>query len=308
MRCTGPGPGSTRRVAAVAPAVRRRSRVAWGLFLAALGLGGGGWPSGLEGQAQPAPTAVAVVGTVLDRSQDRPVPQVSIVLTWDGDLAEGAERPSHSALSDENGAFLIEGVRVGSWNLTVSRLGYQRLEQAVVVDGASPFTLAIRLAPEAVAVEGFVVTTRRNPWLQQHGFYARQMRGMGNFYTGEDLDALGLYQTTDLFLQLSGASLVSGGSPTSPFVVFRGDCPPDVVLDGLNMGHRVRIDDLVTPGEIEGLEVYRGAANPGLYSSNPCGSILIWTLGSATREGRPWSFRRLLVAGGLVLVGVLLAR
>jgi hypothetical protein len=274
-----------------------------------LGLGAllSGFAHALEGQGSQ-PPIIPVVGTVLDRTQGTPIPSARLLLTWAGAVEDERNRPSVTAVTDEEGRFRFPDVRVGSWRLEASALGYQTLSQTVTIDGAPPFTLGVRLAPGALAVEGIVVTTRRNPWLQENGFYARQARGLGVTYTGEEMEEIGIYQTTDLFRRLSGVTFRLDGSPTSPYVLFRGECGPDVVLDGLNMGPRVRIDDLVTPTEIEGIEVYRGPGAPGLFTTNPCGAVLIWTLGSAARDGRAWSYRRAAVAVGFLLIGFLLSR
>lgn len=262
----------------------------------------------LFAQALTQPTEITVVGTVLDRSQGTPVAAARIHLIWTGSVREGQDRPTLTTLTDEDGVYRISDVRVGEWRLEASALGYQDVTQTLIIDGASPFTLGVRLAPAALALEGFIVSTRRNPWLLDNGFYERQMRGLGVTYTGRELEEIGVYQTTDLFRRLSGVTFQLDGSLTSPYIQFRGGCGPDIVLDGLNMGPRVRIDDLVTPGEIEGMEVYRGGGTPGLFSTNPCGAVLIWTLGSASREGREWSYRRAAVAIGFLLIGILLAR
>jgi hypothetical protein len=266
-------------------------------------------PSGsADAQGLPSRESVVAVGTVLDRSQEEPVPQATVRIEWEGTVADGETRPAFSTLTDEVGAFFFLNVPIGSWRLTVAMLGYQTLQESVVIDGSSPFTLSIRIAPEALELEGLVVSVRRNPWLQDRGFYDRQLRGLGIIYTGDELREFGLVQTTDLFRRIPSSTLLYRGSPTSPFVEFRRECPPDVVLDGVNMGINVRIDDMVSPDEVEGIEVYRGATNPGLFSSNPCGSILIWTLGSAARDGTAWSYRRGIIALGFIALGVLLAR
>ncbi len=262
---------------------------------------------GAHPDAAAAQEGIVVVGTVFDRSQEAPVPQATVRLQWQGTVPEGEERQVLTTLTDEVGAFYFLNVPIGAWRLTVSTLGYRTLEDSVVIDGSPPFTLSVRIAPEALELEGFVVSVRRNPWLQERGFYERQLRGLGNIYTGDELREMGVFMPTDLFRRIPATTLDYRGSPTSPIVIFRGDCPPDVVMDGVNMGPGVRIDDMVGMGDVEGVEVYRGSTNPGLFSSNPCGSILIWTLGSAARDGRAWSYRRAIVAAGFIVLGVLLA-
>jgi hypothetical protein len=74
-------------------------------------------------------------------------------------------------------------------------------------------------------------------------------------------------------------------------------------------GVRVRGDDLwtVMPSQVEGIEVYRGAANaPGVFQDRSgCGVVLVWTrrgpeIGDGTKTG-------FLTRRGLVAVGALVA-
>lgn len=274
---------------------------------APLGVGAGWGYSTLSAQAR-LPAEVVVVGGVFDRAQDVPVPQAWIQLSWMGDVPPGFDPPGATTLTDADGRFALEALPVGQYRLVVDALGYRTLSEEVRIVGASPFSLSIRLAPEAIELEGIVVASVRNPWLEERGFYRRQLRGMGTTFAADEIRDLRIHQVTDLFRMVSGVTLQGAGSPVSPFISFRGGCRPDVVIDGTNFGPNVRIDDHVFPGDVQGIEIYRGATSPGLFSSSSCGSVLIWTLGAASREGRPWSWWRAGLAGGILLMGYFLAR
>ncbi len=70
-------------------------------------------------------------------------------------------------------------------------------------------------------------------------------------------------------------------------VLLRNRCLPSLWIDGVNVrssgganGPRVRIDDFLSPVEIEGIEIYRSASEvPPRYGGTgaSCGVILIWT-------------------------------
>ncbi len=266
----------------------------------------------LTAQSLP-PEGVVVLGTVFDRTQNAPVPHASLHLEWADDEPDeeehpDEERPRATTSTDEDGGFIFPELPKGLYRLTVEALGYQTLSQEVRVDGVSPFTLTVRLVPDAIELEGLVATTPTNPWLKERGFYERRMRGLGTSYTGEELRDLQIYHVTDLFRMLAGVSLASGRSPSSPIVQFRRGCRPDVVIDGFNQGPNVRIDDLVLPGDVQGIEIYRTATVPATYSASSCGAILIWTLGAAPEDGRPWTWRRAGVALVLILTGYLVVR
>jgi hypothetical protein len=270
--------------------------------------GGGRWGwSALFAQARFS-AEVVVVGSVLDRTQNVPVPQAWVQLAWLGELPPGFDPPGGTTLTDSDGRFAFQALPVGQYRLSVDALGYRTLSEEVKIEGSSPFTLSVRLAPEAIELEGIVVASVRNPWLEERGFYRRQLRGMGTTFTADDIRDLRIHQVTDLFRMVSGVTLQGAGSPVSPYVLFRGGCRPDVVIDGTNFGPNVRIDDQVPAGVVQGIEIYRGATSPGLFSSNPCGAVLIWTLGAASHEGRPWSWWRAGFAGGILLMGFLMSR
>jgi len=68
---------------------------------------------------------------------------------------------------------------------------------------------------------------------------------------------------------------------------FRGKCQPSVVLDGVllragGVGSRgdLSLDDLISPFNVEAVEVYPGPEGvPIQYSGHmsPCGAIIVWS-------------------------------
>ncbi|MDP9347783.1 MAG: Plug domain-containing protein, partial [Gemmatimonadota bacterium] len=65
-------------------------------------------------------------------------------------------------------------------------------------------------------------------------------------------------------------------------VLLRGSCAPRVYLDGIRAFHdgNMIIDNLVSPMDLEGIEVYRSSAEvPVQYGGMDagCGAILIWS-------------------------------
>ena len=77
---------------------------------------------------------------------------------------------------------------------------------------------------------------------------------------------------------MPGVQLVERGMGGNS-VLLRG-CAPAVFIDGIRVrGGASSIDDLVSPIEIAGIEVYRGPEVPVEFSGpgSGCGAILIWT-------------------------------
>lgn len=273
-----PIPGLQRRLALLA--------LGWLLLFGALPLG--------------AQQGVVLAVSVTDRLNGQPVVGAVVTLTpVDEDGAPlGAGRVYGT---DQEGRFRTIPLNPGLYVLDTRAPGYQALVQTLQVSGPSPVTLTVQLAPDVMEVEGVAVLGTRNPFLEEAGFYERQRQGFGLSFTREDLVLLGVYQTSDVFRTVSGTALDYAGSPTSPFVRFRQGCRPDVVLDGANLGPDVRIDDLVIPTDIEGLEVFRGGGTvPSTLSNSPCGAVLIWTLSRNPEGADPFNWNRL-IFGAVIL-------
>jgi hypothetical protein len=245
---------------------------------------------------------LSVLITVLDRLGGTPISGAVVTLTplgTDGNpLLPGTGGTVVG--TDEDGRVRLSALAPGRYAVDVRAPSYRALEETLLLVGPPPVTVTIQLSPDVVALDGLVAIAERNPFLDSGGFYERQARGLGVTFTRRELEATGVFQATDVFRSLSGTTLDYAGSPTSPFVRFRGGCRPDIVVDGANLGGNVRLDDVVNPSTIEGLEVYRGTTVPGTLSDNPCGAVLIWTLRPVSAEDDPFSWRQL--AFGVVTV------
>jgi len=271
-------------------------------------------------QAQDPGTAernqVTVTGQVVDAMTGTPLPAVRIRLhpavpaaADPADPAAPAALPRvREALTDAEGRFTLAAVRIANYRLTAESLGYATLESTVQVMGASPFDMRIRLAPEALALEGVVVTSARSPRLAAAGFYERQGRAFGSFVTRADIEARFPFTTSDIFRTLPGVRVLSSGRGSTGILTIRG-CRPDIVIDGMNLGANLSVDEIISPSDVEAIEVYRGASTPVPYSRSNCGVVVIWSADPATRVGdRPASWRRLFMAAGFVVLAVLATR
>jgi hypothetical protein len=129
------------------------------------------------------------------------------------------------------------------------------------------------------------------------GFYERLEQRLGGwFLTREQIesrwapDAGGLLHGSGVTIHSSGRSSAGSG------VIYmeRTQCPPEIYLDGQRLTgqydfvttpagrHRIAAEALsmIHVGELEGVEVYRGAATvPGSFggTTGRCGVVLFWT-------------------------------
>jgi hypothetical protein len=251
---------------------------------------------------------VAVIGVIVDRHEGKPVPGALVRFHRAADADRALPRVFAEVTTRPDGTFITTALSVGSYALSVRMLGYRNLEQDVRVDGASPMELAIQLVPEAVELEPLVVTSLRSRVLDNAGFYQRRQRGAGRSFTRDEIQQRGASRTTDLLRTVPGVSVRSPARSLSPLVFFRAGCRPDIVVDGHNLGVDVLVDDMVQPWAMEGLEIFVGLTAPPMYSHNPCGAVMIWSLDPSTQEGTPLTWRRVFAAAAFVATALFLTR
>lgn len=216
------------------------------------------------------------------------------------------------ARSDSAGLFRLDGVRVGTYDLTFRRIGYHRGARSIRVEAATGvFDLGtFLLAPSAVQLEDVIVSAPGDRYqrLEAAGFYTRWESGAGGFADIDDLERWGLVDFSDILRHMPGFRVelnrnyghplppittefglvveTSHGIDTRRYVVSsrrsgRTDCPPQFVLDGTRMGNSTEFQlDNLNPETIVGVETYASPAEVPTefnWGGSTCGVILIWT-------------------------------
>ena len=236
------------------------------------------------------PVASQVVrGTVIEEGFDEPIAQAEVILIDD----EGEEKAN--ALTDSLGVFRLQAPEAGSYTLSVRRIGFVTVATPVVnVATGEAVSVELRMSARAIPLDPLVVVQRR--WygisrLQQ--FYERaewnDKLGRGRIFFREDLQ------------NVSSIRHLIHQTPQ------RWRCPMQVLVDGLPISHLDDLDAFAAPDVVEGVEIYRGAAQvPIEYAYlNACSLALVWT---RPTPGRPFSWKRTLVAGGILGTILLLVR
>jgi len=200
-----------------------------------------------------------------------------------------------SAMADANGTFVLVDLPTGSFRLRASRIGYARTVTPYWrIEPGELLTLVIYVDPEAVPLTPLEITARersRSPVLS--AYYNRLERRIGGtFITREEIERRNPRLVTDLLMDVPGVRLESGGRGANSRIVtmsraamlMGGRCPVQVWIDGMlttrSPGATVFIDELATPGLLEGIEIYRGLATIPPEFVTPearCGVIAIWT-------------------------------
>lgn len=233
-------------------------------------------------------TAQTVLGRVFDAVTTDGVGEAEVT------LADSAGRVVARSMSERSGRFLFRLSDAGIYVLTITRLGYSTGDSAVV-HLASDQTryLEIELQPEALGLPGF--TVRGDPQLPQlelSGFYHRRDMGRGRFLDPGDIQATLVIQTSEYLRRVPFVRMNTQGISYEPYIS-RGTiglrsgnspCYPDVVLDGMKVREGgpsidLAFDNIVSPHDVEAMEVYAGGASiPRQWLSlSGCGLIVIWT-------------------------------
>lgn len=237
----------------------------------------------------------AVDGAVVD-SSGHGIPGVDVFLFGS----------KHGVRTNAAGAYRIDSVDAGLHIVRFRRLGLRPTTLTVSVGPNDVTGIDVVMPPMPQMLEAVVVQTASGNILRlPKGFAERMKHGMGTYFTSDDIDRLHPLYTSDILHRVAGVfvsqyGLVSSGRgvislprAAPPVEETRGkQLSPDVsgtnvggacgampaYLDGTPMGDQSEIN-LIPPGAISGIEVYKGLATMPLavVKPSPCGAILIWT-------------------------------
>jgi hypothetical protein len=188
--------------------------------------------------------------------------------------------------TDADGKFVIANAPLGTRMLDVRAIGYYPDRRYVnVVNNAGP--VQIQLSTLKAVLDTVRIIAKRLPNGPDDGGFLKRLRtGQGKYITETDMLRHPVINVSDVFRRIPGLrySLDQYGQP---IVQMRGAfeeyCNPQVYIDGRNMtifgGSTADIDDMVSPKDIRGIEVYRESTAPSQFTEGlqGCGSIVIWT-------------------------------
>lgn len=184
-------------------------------------------------------------------------------------------------VTDQSGVARLSDLQPGSHQVSARYLGYSPASAVVVVGPDRAASLLLDLGVQPIQLAGVRVRARRTI-LHYNGFYDRRNAGQGTFLTRDEITRMQPRFMSDVLRRVAGTSLTPSRFGTSS-ASFRGTktlggCPVQYYVDGTQT-FALNVDD-VTPDDVEGLEIYRGAATiPAAYNRGTavCGVVLIWT-------------------------------
>jgi hypothetical protein len=262
-----------------------------------------GRPACLPGQVLPPavePTG-RVIGTVLDRQTGEPVTAARIVL-----LDRSTAALLGATASDALGGFALPPVQPGTYDLRVEQLGYRSVTDSVSVEKGADEVITIYLASEAIDLEPLVVRVDKTTAFFMRDFERRRTTGSGTFITRSQIERRRANKASEILHSLGGVRVQYSTRGEAALFV-RGQCRPQVFVDGVALHGSVSLDMAVLPDDIEGMEVYSSASIPAQYTSTgACAVILVWTRPAVRGEGRKVSVWKLLATGAVFLTVLLL--
>lgn len=188
-----------------------------------------------------------------------------------------------TATTDADGHFRLQNVAAGRLIIQARRLGFRPNETSVQLDGGATLDLSLTLERVVPTLEPVHVEGQRDEMSARlAGFYMRRDKGVGRFITRADIDRRSPFRTTDLLRSIPGVRVRMVDSFRS-VLYFRGaSCAPLIFLDGAPAAAGYFDPDLISPGSIEGIEVYSGPSTvpPQFIHSRrqgSCGVIVIWS-------------------------------
>lgn len=281
---------------ATAPTEGRRAARPKAAFVAR---GSGPWRVGLlallvpTGTAGQEPPGVETTTAPRARSED-PVVYGRLVDAAAAPIAAGEVHllaadvtPVATALTSEDGAFLLLAPGAGSYRLRGQRLGYHpsTSESFYLVPGDT-IRIEFRLGIDAVEVDPITVVASALPWGERIGlvrmerFFERYTRysetGFAEFMTRDSIARFeNGTQTAGHMLQWTIQS-VRTVDPVTGEVTLRSGCAPTYYLNGSRVPYAMVRP--LGPTMLEAVEVYVRPAIPAeLASGSPCGVVSYWS-------------------------------
>src|SRR5436190_8601747 len=165
------------------------------------------------------------------------------------------------AIATREGGFRFGGVPTGSQTLDVRMLGYAPVAVAVDVRAGETLFVKVALTPVALALDPVEVAEPNRLTPQLMGFEERRARGMGTFFTREDILRMQPRLLTDVLRRVPGMQIrpVQGGHGDNVSVqTERGKpCGMQFFVNGtpISVQGDSPVNYFIVPEDVVGIEV-----------------------------------------------------
>jgi hypothetical protein len=234
--------------------------------------------------------AQELAGVVLDSISQTPIVGARLVLLDSTGTALAV------TVASTDGTFAFNLPRLGQYRLLVTRIGYPPITtKRFTVDSAFTARVSVTVPSTPLTLDTVRVvasgTEKRLQYLEDAGFYRRRQIGFGHFLTRADIDKRDALIMSDLLHDMPGVRVTCVGARNCSITMraantmfLRGKCEPSLVLDGVlfragGVGSRgdLSLDALISPFDVEAIEVYPGPEGVPVQYAGPCGAIIVWS-------------------------------
>jgi hypothetical protein len=226
-------------------------------------------------------------GRVVDDSTGAPVAAAEVTL-----LVSGREDPGNAAYTDDDGRFTLRRPGRMAYTISAKRVGYapSMMAMAPGTDGDTS-EVEIRLERRVEKLPAMTTTGRKRQVafiLEQ--FEERRRKGIGVFFTRDELEQRGWPSLPNLLRGVSGVQVVGSGTRAgvamSRSTQLRS-CQPVIFLDGIRLnksddppGTLRNLLEIIQGTDLTAVEVYKGRSEVPAEFGGPevgCGAIVVWS-------------------------------
>lgn len=221
----------------------------------------------------PADSTAGLTGRVLSGEDGSPIVSAFVEL----------QRSGANAVTDSAGRFRIPSTSPGLDIVRVSLIGFAESAAPVQLRTGHTTSVTFHLDPEVLRMDDIEITVKSGWRLARNGFWHRERRGLGIYFTPEEIEETRASRPSDLLRSLAGIYVAPSQAGIS-YVAFRrtprnSGCRPAVFVDGQEALH-MAVDEIAM-GDVLAMEVYRGTSDlPAQFHrtvGRECGAIIVWT-------------------------------
>jgi hypothetical protein len=192
-----------------------------------------------------------------------------------------------AAITDNQGAFRLTGLRTGTRPVSVRRLGFASKEVAVDVTNLSPRPVTITMERYVAVLDAVRISAIRDIGLQRVGFSDRQKSASGKFFGPEEISRRNP-QRLSMLIEMAPSLRMGTNADGKRYVTGRLNSCVQYYVDGLRWFSTNPTDLEMSPdaflsgGELGAVEVYDALSAPPIYQGissrgEPCAVVVIWT-------------------------------
>lgn len=231
--------------------------------------------------------AQTIRGRLLEYGSDQPIDMGLVV------MVSPAGDSVSASLSDDDGFFEVSAGEQGDYLLEAAAFGYRASRVGVFELGeGGEMSVEFRLWPTPLTLDGVVVESLvREPVLVRNGFYRRMGRGVGTYFSPDDIESSNAQRAIDMLQGLAGVRMRIDPVNGERLMVrgSQGYCVPTLLVDGVRVtwaGTAMRLDELIPLETVYAMELHRGVSGLPIEfgSFESCGLIVFWTKRDPRRD------------------------